>query len=286
MGSWGHGPRYLQCGTAFTDHQLCPETDPDKAVALARHKGITGIAQAYREKKDAENPKQKAAKEKGQATKKARRQSPENSVPRAASAASARVFAQQMDSQPTIISPTREPGQDFCAAAGHGDAMLAFMSLHGISAGIKPELDGDNHVQIYLRVWNSTDKQFQLFGPALDFDLADIPSRSRSLTNSPQSASEALIKGYPREPPVNSPVQNVNQLTIDIIGYILSQMAATCRRGDERQAAISVPSRFVLELIGAISGRVRILGQAARSIGLSASFWVSVCHPWTLRMVI
>jgi hypothetical protein len=34
------------------------------------------------------------------------------------------------------------------------------------------------------------------------------------------------MKGYPREPPVNSPVQNVNQLTIDIIGYILSQMPA------------------------------------------------------------
>ena len=39
-------------------------------------------------------------------------------------------------------------------------------------------------------------------------------------------------------------------------------------------------------LIGAVSSRVRILGQAARSIGLSASFWVSVCHPSTLRMVI
>jgi NADH dehydrogenase/putative oxidoreductase len=47
-----------------------------------------------------------------------------------------------------------------------------------------------------------------------------------------------------------------------------------------------VPSRFVLELIGAISGRVRIVGQAARSIGLSASFWVMVCQPSTLRMVI
>jgi len=47
-----------------------------------------------------------------------------------------------------------------------------------------------------------------------------------------------------------------------------------------------VPSRFVLELIGAISGRVRILGQAARSIGVSASFWVRVCQPSTLRMVI
>jgi len=157
----------------FTDHQLCPETDPDKAVALARHKGITGIAQAYREKKDAENPKQKAAKEKGQATKKARRQSPENSVPRAASAAAARVFAQQMDSQPTIIERTREAGQDFCAAAGNSDAVLAFMSRHRISAGLKPEFDGDNPVQIYLRVWNGKEKQFQLFGPALDFDLAD-----------------------------------------------------------------------------------------------------------------
>ena len=47
-----------------------------------------------------------------------------------------------------------------------------------------------------------------------------------------------------------------------------------------------VPSRFVLGLIGALSGRVRILGQAARSIGLSASFWVRVCQLSTLRMVI
>ena len=56
----------------------------------------------------------------------------------------------------------------------------------------------------------------------------------------PRAPLRLLIKGYPREPPVNSPVQNVNQLTIDIIGYILSQMPATCRRGDERQAAISI----------------------------------------------
>ena len=39
-------------------------------------------------------------------------------------------------------------------------------------------------------------------------------------------------------------------------------------------------------LIGAISGWMRILDQAARSIGLSASFWVRVSHPSTLRMVI
>src|SRR5205807_9948828 len=32
-------------------------------------------------------------------------------------------------------------------------------------------------------------------------------------------------------------------------------------------------------LIGAVSDRMRIRGQAARSIGLSASFWVRLCHP-------
>ena len=37
---------------------------------------------------------------------------------------------------------------------------------------------------------------------------------------------------------------------------------------------------------GAVSGWMRILDQAARSIGLSASFWFRVCHPSTLRMVI
>jgi hypothetical protein len=162
------------CVGWFEDDELCTETGPDKAVALARQKGgITGIARAYREKKDAENPKAKAAKEKGQATKKARRQGADNNIPRAASAAAARVFAEQIDSQPPIIERTREAGQDFCAAAGNSDAMLAFMSRHGISAGLKQEFDDENPVQIYLRVWNSTENQFQLFGPALDPDLAD-----------------------------------------------------------------------------------------------------------------
>jgi hypothetical protein len=165
---------YAACISWFADPELCFETDPDEAVKLARQKGrITGIAREYRQKKDAENPKAKAAKQEAQATKKARRQGPENSVSRAASAAAARVFAEQMDSQPTIISRTQEPGHDFCATAGNSDAMLAFMSRHGISAGVKQELDGENYVQIYLRVWNSTEKQFQLFGPALDPDLAD-----------------------------------------------------------------------------------------------------------------
>jgi len=37
---------------------------------------------------------------------------------------------------------------------------------------------------------------------------------------------------------------------------------------------------------GAVSGRIRILDQAARLIGMSASLWLSVCHPSTLRVVI
>src|ERR1700730_6457518 len=47
-----------------------------------------------------------------------------------------------------------------------------------------------------------------------------------------------------------------------------------------------VLSRSVLEFDGAVSDSIRIRGQAARSIGLSASFWFRVCHPSILRMVI
>jgi hypothetical protein len=165
---------YAACIGWFADNELCPETDSDKAVALARQKGrITGIAQEYRGKKDAKNPKAKDAKSKVQVTKKARRQGSENGVSQAASATAARVLAEQIDSQPTLTARTREPGHDFCAADGNSDAMLAFMSRHGISVGIKEELDDGNHVQIYLRVRNSAEKQFQFFGPALDPDLAD-----------------------------------------------------------------------------------------------------------------
>jgi hypothetical protein len=48
----------------------------------------------------------------------------------------------------------------------------------------------------------------------------------------------------------------------------------------------TVLSRSVLEFDGAVSGRIRIRGQAARSNGLSASFWFRVGQPSTLRIVI
>ena len=65
-----------------------------------------------------------------------------------------------------------------------------------------------------------------------------ISLQSRSRNSSHRSGSErrslGVILGIEPCP------KNVNQFTIDIIGYILSQMPATCRRGDERQAAISI----------------------------------------------
>jgi hypothetical protein len=47
-----------------------------------------------------------------------------------------------------------------------------------------------------------------------------------------------------------------------------------------------VLSRCVLEFAGAVSGGMRIRGQAAKSIGCSARFWFRVCHPSTLRIAI
>jgi hypothetical protein len=54
----------------FADRNLCPEADADKAVHLAKRNGrIAGIAGAYRNHKNAENPRAAAAKERTQAAK-------------------------------------------------------------------------------------------------------------------------------------------------------------------------------------------------------------------------
>ena len=53
-----------------------------------------------------------------------------------------------------------------------------------------------------------------------------------------------------------------------------------------RQSSAQVLSRCVLEFVGAVSGGMRIRGQAAKSIGCSARFWFRVCHPSTLRIAI
>ena len=51
-------------------------------------------------------------------------------------------------------------------------------------------------------------------------------------------------------------------------------------------AGDEVLSRCVLEFAGAVSGGMRIRGQAAKSIGCSARFWFRVCHPSILRIAI
>jgi hypothetical protein len=67
------GERRAEYGAAigwFATRTLCPETDPEKAVQLAKQKGrIKGIAELYRNRKDAENPDAAAAKEKAKVTK-------------------------------------------------------------------------------------------------------------------------------------------------------------------------------------------------------------------------
>ena len=58
------------------------------------------------------------------------------------------------------------------------------------------------------------------------------------------------------------------------------------RARELREILDGVLSRSVLEFDWAFSGWLRVLDQAARSIGVSASSWVRVCHPSTLRIVI
>jgi hypothetical protein len=67
------GERRAEYGAAigwFATRALCPETDADQAVQLAKQKGrIAGVAGLYRNHKDAQNPEAVAAKEKAKATK-------------------------------------------------------------------------------------------------------------------------------------------------------------------------------------------------------------------------
>ena len=69
-----------------------------------------------------------------------------------------------------------------------------------------------------------------------------------------------------------------NQLKGKIIAVTKGQTTSHVR--------IEVLSRCVLEFGGAVSDGMRIRGQAAKSIGCSARFWFSVCHPSTLRIAI
>lgn len=160
---------YGNCVGWFADSELCPPTDPDKAVALARVKGrITGIAKEYRAKKDAENPKLREAKQEGLATK----------TRRAASAAVAReiveIDAQEPDgSKPSIIPLRRAGDNPCCEASGDAEAMLEFLNRHGIEPGIQRELEESEEILIYLRVFKEKTDKLIWYGAAVDDDFAD-----------------------------------------------------------------------------------------------------------------
>ena len=68
----------------------------------------------------------------------------------------------------------------------------------------------------------------------------------------------------------------------------MTVVAVSRWKGDFQNIGIAreVLSRCVLEFAGAVSGGMRIRGQAAKSIGCSARFWFRVCHPSTLRIAI
>ena len=85
---------------------------------------------------------------------------------------------------------------------------------------------------------------------------------------------------------VHIPNQYVRDYERLLTGGIWAQIDMRFEYDEEGKGRNRCRRDLCWNLIGAVSSRVRILGQAARSIGLSASFWVSVCHPSTLRMVI
>jgi hypothetical protein len=161
---------YGNCIGWFADPTLCPETEADKAVALARQTSrISGIARAYRAKKDAEDAVAKAAKLKAQETK-AKNKSAAASAAKARDIIEGRAPAEMpMPTKPDIIQ--RRPT---CEANGDAAAMIEFFDRHGAQPGVRSDLveAGEDEVYIYLHVLNQHGK-FIWYGAAVHDDLAD-----------------------------------------------------------------------------------------------------------------
>jgi hypothetical protein len=81
-------------------------------------------------------------------------------------------------------------------------------------------------------------------------------------------------------------VRRAAAATLEAIAVLETDPSTLVAALRERLKKDQVLSRSVLEFDRAFSGWLRILDQAARSIGLSASLWVRVGHPSTLRIVI
>jgi hypothetical protein len=182
---------YAACVAWFADRELCPETDPDKAVALARQKGrITGIAREYREKKDAENPKAKVAKQKGQATK--ARRSDAASAAAAAEIIAASASAANGEARERPVFLTRDdrttgeataPMHDESGGVNQATELLAFLARKGIA-------EAGNIISVDNRD-----------GPDIRIML-DIRDESASPTCSARSSTT----GWPCILPMSSPI--------------------------------------------------------------------------------
>src|SRR5216683_1187218 len=113
-----------------------------------------------------------------------------------------------------------------------------------------------------------------------EYDLRSISDSFQILRPSSMRASSRLVcsSGLTSS-------QYFSRMTPDST-IAFSTPGVICRKYLTCSSVQKVLSRSVLEFDGAVSGRMRIRGQAARSIGLSASFWFRVCHPSTLRIAI
>jgi hypothetical protein len=145
---------YGNCIGWFADRELCPEADAGNAVALARQKGrITGIAKEFRDKKDAENPKLKAAKQNGQATR-VRRQGAEYTT---------------VSSSPAQVAIGQHPTD----LSGLGDAQQEQVPVVLSEDGESPTDREDNPVSLAGELGRELDEAgVGFYSPG---DLADFP---------------------------------------------------------------------------------------------------------------
>src|SRR5271166_3366961 len=133
--------------------------------------------------------------------------------------------------------------------------------------------------------------------------ISFTPSGARTRCNLPAGRSIQILQNRDTYNNIISDIVRGGTLHIEPLASVndplVSQIVATLANemkggyldrslADALNSALAVRCRRDLcwNLIGAVSGWMRIGGQAARSIGLSASFWVRLCHPSTLRMVI
>jgi hypothetical protein len=160
------GERRAEYGAAigwFATRTLCPETDPEKAVQLAKQKGrIKGIAELYRNHKDAENPDAAAAKEKAKATKAANGK-------RAKLLNSAAENSQDSISDPTGVPTERkgstEPALQSECSQSRSDLAEEFARKLD-AAGAVPLLPGnrpDLGVSLYLAIYDQSTGQPRMF---------------------------------------------------------------------------------------------------------------------------